>query len=1183
MLSKLLDQYNLISKEIEREKKKDLNSALDSLVTSFLHLKQRKTPQNNEKERFREHEKNMLSLLCLRIAINGRLISNGYYEKKEQFQNDIQDAIQNVESLEYAWEISEAVLRDTLDLLLAVCSGCEDIIITFFQKKYKIMVKKDDEISADLYFLFNAVADYYSRNRRRKLAVSVMENLCCLSRERNYKELHQELVIKIMAKIGDDEPESTIQIGNSNRKYFEDSFSESAGNFYWFYGSALEKIGDTSEAIVFFKKCYAIRRAIYGENVWYTDIAKREYSLLTYASYGGMEERKFLCDFICNIENGVYKGIDKDLLLEIEAKTLYIMLVNWSDVEDIRRYENYLSLFEEICEIYDMTNDPLIKMRLAKNLRGIYYLKIGDYIQAETAFLDALDAKMPEGVVEIITEAQLKSNLLLIYYAQNDLEMAVPLLEELLDLIELEENSGLSEKDIYRIYGLVMAMMVQSMIEIDLEEVDDYKELVEEACWEVIDSSSDLQNYAKELGTFVSLAITLFMQTDNISKEDMEFYLQALCKMEQEKSVFLFDEGQEAWISYISAILAWNLNDIRTEQFVKRMLKLSEKELVPIATKTAILQTSAIYFSKKEENGMAMDCMKRALDELTIIWQSYVRYLNDERLMNVLASAQLLFGGCYALLRKHSDVEVLYERVLQFKMLASLTARERNRILHTTKFDMELLKSIQILQDRIAFLEAEHIFRDVSVEYTEDKAKLRKLEAEFAKKFPANTEFAHISWEKVKDAIPDNSAVIEFVYCSLDYGQLQFELKEEDFLGLDVYIIRKENGNAVLKKITIPNGEEILNQAETFISILQAESSNKATMKQLYEKDDIRADLFKKLIRPILSYIGGIETLYIAPDYELLNLPFEILYDEEQERLETLFNVIIIESARDFLFKKAGTSPVGGSLIIGNPQYELNERDFEKRSGTDFEQNRMLEMDFDSIKPLPFSQIEVQRVGKYCKSVYYTGYEASKNLLSSLNGYRNIHIATHGYFDLSKQSMPMYASCLLFAGVRNWAKESYISSRFGNGMMTADEVSRLDMTSVELVVLSSCLSGMNEVSLNKGFRGMIGALSAAGAKYVVSHLWAADDFATAILMDAFYYQYVEKKQSPPAALNFAKNYLKNVSIGELKHRQWFTYMKKSTVDTEAIKIIEKYENYNDRVRPFKGEAYWGGFVCYQCN
>lgn len=1182
MLSKLLDQYNLISEEIEEEKQADLNRALDSLVASFLHIEQ-KTHEDDEKERFREHEKNMLSLLCLRIAANGRLISNGYYKKREQFKIDIQDAIQNVESIEYAWEISEAVLRDTLDLLLTVCSGCKDIIITYFQKKYKITIKKDNEISEDLYFLFNAVADYYSQNQRRKLAVSVMENLCCLSSERNSKQLHQELVIKIMAKIGDDEPVSIIKIGNLNRKYFEDSFSESAGNFYWFYGSALEKIGETSEAIAFLKKCYTIRQAIYGENMWYTDIAKREYSLLTYASSGGIEERKFLCDFICNIENGIYKEIDKDLLLTIEAKTLYIMLINWSDMEDIRRYENYLSLFEEICEIYDMTNDSIIKIRLAKNLWGIYYLKIGDYIQAETAFLEALDAKMPEGVVEIITETQLKSNLLLIYHAQNDLEMAAPLLEELLDLIELEEDSGLSEKDIYRIYGLMMAMMLQSMIEIDLEEVENYKELVEEACWDVIDSSSNLQNYAKELGTFVSLAIALFIQTDNVSKEDMEFYLQALCKMEQEKSIFLFDEGQEAWISYISAILAWNLNDVRTEQFVKRTLKLSEKELVPIATKAAILQTSAIYFSKNEKYDIAMEYMERALDELTIIWQSYVRYLNDERLMHILTSAQLLFSGCYAMLRKHSDVEVLYERVLQFKMLASLTARERNRILHTTKFDMELLKAIQVLQDRIAFLETEHIFRDVSVEYTEDKAHLRKLEAEFAKSFPANTDFVHISWEKVKDAVPDNSAVIEFVYCSLDYGQLQFEIKEDDFLGLDVYIIRKKNGSSVLKKITIPNGEEILEQAENFVSILQAESGGEATMKQLYEKDDIRANLFKKLIRPIFPYIEGIETLYIAPDYDLLNLPFEILYDEEQERLENVFNVIIIECARDFLYKKGGISFVEGSLIIGNPKYELSERDFGKYRETDSEQNRMFEMDFDSIKQLPFSQIEVQRVGQYCKSVYYTGYEASKRLLSSMEGYRNIHIATHGYFDLSKQAMPMYASCLLFAGVRNWAKEGYISNRFGNGMMTADEVSRLDMTSVELVVLSSCLSGMNDVSLNKGFHGMIGALSAAGAKYVVSHLWAADDFATTILMDAFYYQYMEKKQSPPVALNFARNYLKNVTIGELKRRQWFTYMKKSTIDTEAIKIIEKYENYNERMRPFKSEAYWGGFVCYQCN
>lgn len=1183
MISKLLNDYNLISKEIEIEKQADLDRMFDSLVLSF--TKQQEETQTDDKDWFRQHEKNMFALRCLRIAVNFRLITNGYYKKKEQLDKDIEDAIENVKNIEYAWNISEAVLKDTLEVLLNICSDCGEVVLTYFENKYNLTVRDFGEITPDLYFLFIMIIDYYKQNGREELAVDMLEGLYELSSERNPLEIHQELVVKVIELLGEmNVPDRIVQIGDLENKNFEASRNEYAGEFLWLYGSALEQLSEFDEAVNVLKQCYSIRSMLYGEGKWYTDIVKREYSLLRYTTSGGMDDREYLCSFVDNIESGLYKNMDEDILAVIEGKTLYIMLMNWAYIENANEYDFYLSLYESICEVYNDCEEPLLKVRLAKNLRGGYYLKMGDYLQAEMAFIDALDAEMLEGVPEIITEGQIKQNLLIIYCVQNDMKMAIPLLSELLDVMNSdEEASTLTEKDIYRIYTSIVCINLQLMEEVDENEVQECKEIIHDACLDVLDSPLELKEYAREVGMFIVYAIIWILQIEQISKKEMQFYMRALCKMKEEKEIFSFDMSQMALLNYILGILSWNLNDSRTVGFFRKSLEYSESALVPISMKASVLETAALFLGKNERSEFAVQYMDEALNKMTVLWQSYVRYLNDDRLMQILMPIQLMFSGCYAMLRKHSGVEVAYERVLQFKALASLAGKERNRILNKCVFDIELLEQIRGLQDRIAFLETEHIFKDVSIEYQKDKEKLRKLETEFAKKFPEENVFMDISWENVKRAIPDNVAVVEFVFCSLDYGRLQFDTYQEDISGLDVYITYKKNGVCTLKKLTIPDGEKILEQSDEFVDILQAESSDNVTTEQLYIKEDIRMALYVQLIRPILPYITGVETLYIASDYSLTNLPFEILYDEEQKTLEEIFHVIKIECARDFLYKKVGTSSVEGSLIIGNPQYELSERDFEKYRETDSEQNRMFEMDFDSIKQLPFSQIEVQRVGKYCKSVYYTGYEASKGLLSSMKGYRNIHIATHGYFDLSKQAMPMYASCLLFAGVKNWAKEEYISNRFGNGMMTADEVSRLDMTAVELVVLSSCLSGMNDVSLNKGFHGMIGALSAAGARYVVSHLWAADDFATTILMDAFYYQYMEKKQSPPVALNFARNYLKNVTIGELKRRQWFTYMKKSTIDTEAIKIIEKYENYNERMRPFKSEAYWGGFVCYQCN
>ncbi len=97
----------------------------------------------------------------------------------------------------------------------------------------------------------------------------------------------------------------------------------------------------------------------------------------------------------------------------------------------------------------------------------------------------------------------------------------------------------------------------------------------------------------------------------------------------------------------------------------------------------------------------------------------------------------------------------------------------------------------------------------------------------------------------------------------------------------------------------------------------------------------------------------------------------------------------------------------------------------------------------------------------------------------------------------------------------------------------------MDLTSTKLVVLSSCLSGMNEVFLSTGFHGMVSAFSAAGVKYVISSLWSVNDLATAVFMDAFYSYYANGAEEPPTALRKAQDYLRDATIEELRMQGWF--------------------------------------------
>lgn len=73
-----------------------------------------------------------------------------------------------------------------------------------------------------------------------------------------------------------------------------------------------------------------------------------------------------------------------------------------------------------------------------------------------------------------------------------------------------------------------------------------------------------------------------------------------------------------------------------------------------------------------------------------------------------------------------------------------------------------------------------------------------------------------------------------------------------------------------------------------------------------------------------------------------------------------------------------------------------------------------------------------------------------------------------------------------------------------DGLLTALEVSGIDLSATELVVLSSCDSGTGSVVQGQGVLGLRRAFLLAGAQNVLMSLWPVDDDTTAQMMVSFY-------------------------------------------------------------------------------
>jgi CHAT domain-containing protein len=80
------------------------------------------------------------------------------------------------------------------------------------------------------------------------------------------------------------------------------------------------------------------------------------------------------------------------------------------------------------------------------------------------------------------------------------------------------------------------------------------------------------------------------------------------------------------------------------------------------------------------------------------------------------------------------------------------------------------------------------------------------------------------------------------------------------------------------------------------------------------------------------------------------------------------------------------------------------------------------------------------------------------------------------------------------------------------GLVTAEELSTLDLTGCELAVLSACDTNVGVRRAGQGVASMQRALQMAGARSVITSLWKVPDEATKELMIDFYRRtWIEKK------------------------------------------------------------------------
>ena len=79
-----------------------------------------------------------------------------------------------------------------------------------------------------------------------------------------------------------------------------------------------------------------------------------------------------------------------------------------------------------------------------------------------------------------------------------------------------------------------------------------------------------------------------------------------------------------------------------------------------------------------------------------------------------------------------------------------------------------------------------------------------------------------------------------------------------------------------------------------------------------------------------------------------------------------------------------------------------------------------------------------------------------------------------------------------------------------SGILTADDISRLDLNGVEIAVLSACQTGQGKAT-SEGLYGLQRAFKKAGVQTLVMSLWNVSDKVSSEFMIEFYKQLVNPK------------------------------------------------------------------------
>lgn len=343
----------------------------------------------------------------------------------------------------------------------------------------------------------------------------------------------------------------------------------------------------------------------------------------------------------------------------------------------------------------------------------------------------------------------------------------------------------------------------------------------------------------------------------------------------------------------------------------------------------------------------------------------------------------------------------------------------------------------------------------------------------------------------------------------------------------------------------------------TLVPLMSQEQLDKIAAKDIYSTQKLSALVWA----PLSDYLDLARNVYFAPAGELYNIGIESLphWADAGEYMADRWNIHRLSSTRELVLVKDRKRHKSQEMVVfGGIVYDrvYQAGDDRATSGKKIRQK--------AAKYLPGTKKEAEEIAQCItdhglKVRLFIGGRATEETLKQLSGHAPdlMHIATHGFYwtdqevraggmDEKLQFLSMYGSLddadraltrsgLLFAGANNALIGNQVTEQQEDGIVTAKEISVMDLRGLQLLVLSACQTGLGKVT-GDGVFGLQRGFKKAGAQSLLMSLWKVDDKATRLLMTLFYHNLVQG-MSKHEALSRAQHDLRNMDVEDDNHRK----------------------------------------------